>query len=173
MNKLIQKIRNIPDFPKKGVAFKDITPLLQDASSFKRAVLLLAEPYRNNKVSSLVSVESRGFILGAALAYELGVGFIPVRKPGKLPYKVERIRYNLEYGQDAAEIHIDAIKRGEKVLVFDDVIATGGTAQAICKLVEKLGGVVVGVCFLVELTYLKGREKLKGYDFFSLIKLKE
>lgn len=170
MDELSQKIRNIPDFPKKGIAFKDITPLLQDASSFKRAILLLAKRYRNSKISSLVSVESRGFILGAALAYELGVGFIPVRKPGKLPYRVKRISYSLEYGEDTIEIHEDAIKKGEKVLVVDDLIATGGTAQAVCKLVEKLGGVVVGVCFLVELTYLKGREKLKGYDIFSLIK---
>lgn len=170
MDELSQKIRNIPDFPKKGIAFKDITPLLQDASSFKRAILLLAKRYRNSKISSLVSVESRGFILGAALAYELGVGFVPVRKPGKLPYRVKRISYSLEYGEDTIEIHEDAIKKGEKVLVVDDLIATGGTAQAVCKLVEKLGGVVVGVCFLVELTYLKGREKLKGYDIFSLIK---
>lgn len=170
MDELSQKIRNIPDFPKKGIAFKDITPLLQDASSFKRAILLLAKRYRNSKISSLVSVESRGFILGAALAYELGIGFIPVRKPGKLPYRVKRISYSLEYGEDTIEIHEDAIKKGEKVLVVDDLIATGGTAQAVCKLVEKLGGVVVGVCFLVELTYLKGREKLKGYDIFSLIK---
>ena len=172
MGKLIQKIRNIPDFPKKGIAFKDITPLLQDASSFKRAILLLAKHYRNSKISSLVSVESRGFILGAALAYELGVGFIPVRKPGKLPYRVKRISYSLEYGEDTIEIHEDAIKKGEKVLVVDDLIATGGTAQAVCKLVEKLGGMVVGVCFLVELTYLKGKEKLKGYDIFSLIKFR-
>ncbi len=173
MGKLIQKIRNIPDFPKKGIAFKDITPLLQDASSFKEAILELAEHYRKSKVSSLVSVESRGFILGAALAYELGVGFIPVRKPGKLPYEVERISYSLEYGEDAIEIHKDAIKKGERILVVDDLIATGGTAKATCQLVEKLGGIVVGVCFLVELTYLKGREKLKGYDIFSLIKFRE
>ena len=172
MDELSQKIRNIPDFPKKGIAFKDITPLLQDASSFKRAILLLAKHYRNSKISSLVSVESRGFILGAALAYELGVGFIPVRKPGKLPYRVKRISYSLEYGEDTIEIHEDAIKKGEKVLVVDDLIATGGTAQAVCKLVEKLGGMVVGVCFLVELTYLKGKEKLKGYDIFSLIKFR-
>ncbi|NQS89795.1 adenine phosphoribosyltransferase [Patescibacteria group bacterium] len=170
MDELSQKIRNIPDFPKKGIAFKDITPLLQDASSFKRAILLLAKHYRNSKISSLVSVESRGFILGAALAYELGVGFIPVRKPGKLPYRVKRISYSLEYGEDTIEIHEDAIEKGEKVLVVDDLIATGGTVQAVCKLVEKLGGVVVGICFLVELTYLKGREKLKDYDIFSLIK---
>ncbi len=170
MDELSQKIRNIPDFPKKGIAFKDITPLLQDASSFKRAILLLAKRYRNSKISSLVSVESRGFILGAALAYELGIGFIPVRKPGKLPYRVKRISYSLEYGEDTIEIHEDAIKKGEKVLVVDDLIATGGTAQAVCKLVEKLGGVVMGVCFLVELTYLKGREKLQGNDIFSLIK---
>jgi len=172
MDELSQKIRNIPDFPKKGIAFKDITPLLQDASSFKRAILLLAKHYRNSKISSLVSVESRGFILGAALAYELGVGFIPVRKPGKLPYRVKRISYSLEYGEDTIEIHEDAIEKGEKVLVVDDLIATGGTVQAVCKLVEKLGGVVVGICFLVELTYLKGREKLKDYDIFSLIKFR-
>jgi len=147
MDRLIQKIRNIPDFPKKGIAFKDITPLLQDASSFKETILLLAEHYRSSKISCLVSIESRGFILGAALAYDLEIGFIPVRKPGKLPYKVEKVSYSLEYGEDTVEIHKDAIKRGERILVVDDLIATGGTAQATCELVEKLGGVIVGVCF--------------------------
>ncbi|MBC7189242.1 adenine phosphoribosyltransferase [Candidatus Aerophobetes bacterium] len=164
------KIRDIKDFPKKGIIFRDITPLLQDATAFRQAVCLVAERYRFRKINYIVSPEARGFILGAAVAYELGVGFVPVRKPGKLPYKVEAMRYSLEYGEDEVQIHKDAIKQGDRVVVFDDVIATGGTAWATCKLVEKLGGEVIGVCFLIELTELKGREKLAGYDVFSIIK---
>jgi len=170
MSKLMEKIREIKDFPKKGVLFKDITPLLQDANSFREAVRIMAEHYRNKKIDCLVSPESRGFILGAALAYELGVGFIPVRKPGKLPYKVERISYDLEYGKDEIEIHQDAIKQGDRVLVFDDVIATGGAARATCELVERLGGKIVGVCFLIELSELRGKERLAKYDVFSIIR---
>ena len=169
MPDLKEKIREIQGFPKKGVSFKDITPLLQDPGSFTEAVRRIADHYRMRKMNYVVSPESRGFILGAALAYELGVGFVPVRKPGKLPYKVERISYDLEYGKDEIEIHQDAIKPGDKVLVFDDVIATGGTARATCKLVERLGGKIIGVCFLIELTYLRGREKLAEYDVFSII----
>jgi adenine phosphoribosyltransferase len=165
-----KKIRSIPDFPKKGILFRDITPLLQDATSFKEAIELLADHYQDRKVDLVISAEARGFILGAGIAYRLGVGFVPVRKPGKLPYEVKTITYELEYGEDSLEIHRDGVKVGEKVLVFDDLLATGGTARAICQLVEELGGKVVGVCFLIELTSLKGREKLKGYDIFSLIK---
>ena len=165
-----KKIRSIPDFPKKGVLFRDITPLLQDATSFKEAVQLLANRYQNRRIDLVVSAEARGFILGAGIAYRLGVGFVPVRKSGKLPYEVKRVTYELEYGEDSLEIHKDGVKAGEKVLVFDDLLATGGTARAICQLVEELGGKIVGVCFLIELTSLKGREKLKGYDIFSLIK---
>ncbi|MCD6082988.1 adenine phosphoribosyltransferase [Candidatus Aerophobetes bacterium] len=170
MEELAKKIRNIPDFPKKGILFRDITPLLQDSSSFRRAVDLLSRHYQGKELDLVVSVEARGFILGAPLAYKLGLGFVPVRKPGKLPYKVERTTYELEYGQDTIEIHQDAIRRGDRVLVFDDLLATGGTARGICDLVEKLGGKIAGVCFLIELTSLKGRDKLKEYDVFSLIK---
>ena len=169
-DRLAKKIRDIEDFPKKGIIFRDITPLLQDKVSFREAVRVIADHYRGKSISCVVSPEARGFILGAAVAYELGVGFIPVRKPGKLPYKVEKMRYNLEYGEDEVQIHKDAIRKGDNVLVFDDIIATGGTARATCKLVEKLGGKVVGVCFLIELTDLKGKEKLAEYDVFSIIK---
>jgi adenine phosphoribosyltransferase len=165
-----KKIRSIPDFPKKGILFRDITPLLQDATSFKEAIELLVGHYQDREIDLVVSAEARGFILGAGMAYRLGVGFVPVRKPGKLPYEVKRATYELEYGEDSLEIHRDAIKKGEKVLVFDDLLATGGTARAICQLTEELGGKIVGVCFLIELTSLKGQEKLKEYDIFSLIK---
>ncbi len=165
-----QKIRSIPDFPKKGILFRDITPLLQDATSFKEAIELLADHYQNRKVDLVVSAEARGFILGAGIAYRLGVGFVPVRKPGKLPYEVKRATYELEYGEDSLEIHKDGVKKEDKVLVFDDLLATGGTARAICQLVDELGAKIIGVCFLIELSSLKGREKLKEYDIFSLIK---
>lgn len=169
MEKLSKKIRNIPNFPKKGILFKDITPLLQDGISFRKAIDLLAKQCPK-EIDLIVSVEARGFILGAALAYKLGIGFIPVRKPGKLPYKTESVKYKLEYGEDIMEIHKDAIKKGDKILVLDDLLATGGTARAICDLVEKLRGEIKKVLFLIELTSLKGREKLKKYNVFSLIK---
>lgn len=169
-NRLLEKIRDIEDFPKKGIIFRDITPLLQDKNAFREVVSFIAENYRDRDIKFIVSPEARGFILGAAIAYELGVGFIPVRKPGKLPYRVERMRYTLEYGEDEVQMHSDAVKKGDKVLVFDDLIATGGTARATCRLVEKLGGKVLGVCFIIELTELKGRDKLAEYDVFSIIK---
>lgn len=165
-----KKIRNIADFPKKGILFRDITPLLQDATSFKEAIDLLVGHYQDRKVDLVVSAEARGFILGAGIAYRLGVGFVPVRKPGKLPYEVKRVTYELEYGEDSLEIHKDGVNKGDRVLVFDDLLATGGTARAMCQLVQELEGKIVGVCFLIELTSLKGREKLKGHDIFSLIK---
>ncbi len=165
-----KKIRNIADFPKKGILFRDITPLLQDATSFKEAIDLLVGHYQDRKVDQVVSAEARGFILGAGIAYRLGVGFVPVRKPGKLPYEVNRVTYELEYGEDSLEIHKDGVNKGDRVLVFDDLLATGGTARAMCQLVQELEGEIVGVCFLIELTSLKGREKLKGHDIFSLIK---
>jgi len=169
---LSKKIRNIPNFPKKGILFRDITPLLQDSGSFRKAIRLLANPYRDKKIDVVVSAEARGFILGAGVAYELGAGFIPVRKPGKLPYKVRKISYELEYGEDTLEIHQDGVKKGDRVLIFDDLLATGGTAKAICELVEELEGKIVGICFLIELVSLKGRDRLKGYETFSLIKYK-
>jgi len=168
MEELLEKIRNIPDFPKKGILFRDITPLLQDAIFFRKAIDLLAKQCPE-EIDLIVSAEARGFILGAALAYKLGVGFIPVRKPGKLPYETEKVKYELEYGEDTMEIHKDAIKKGDKILVLDDLLATGGTARAICDLVEKLGGEIKEVLFLIELTSLKGREKIKEYNISSLI----
>jgi len=165
-----EKIRDIRDFPKKGIIFRDITPLLQDADAFKKIVHFIADYYRDKNIDFVVSPEARGFIIGGAIACMLGAGFIPVRKPGKLPYEVEKIKYTLEYGEDEIQMHKDALKKGDKVLVFDDVIATGGTARATCKLVEKLGARVAGVCFLIELTELKGTEKLFEYDVFSIVK---
>ncbi|MBI4546411.1 MAG: adenine phosphoribosyltransferase [Ignavibacteriae bacterium] len=162
-------IRNIPNFPKKGVVFRDITTLLQNREAFKKALDILYERYRGKQIDKVVSVESRGFIFGSVLAYRLGAGFVPVRKPKKLPSKTIRAEYQLEYGTDALEIHVDAIKKGDHVLVVDDLIATGGTAAASCKLVEKSGGIVVGLAFLIELSFLHGREKLKNYDIFSII----
>lgn len=170
MDKLAKKIRDIPDFPQKGILFKDITPLLQDAKSFQRAIRLMAEHYQGQNLDLVVSTESRGFILGGALSCQLGLGFIPVRKPGKLPFLVESITYQLEYGEDTIEIHQDSLQKGDRILVFDDVVATGGTALATCQLVERLGGEIAEVCFLVELAGLKGREKLRDYPVFSLIR---
>jgi len=167
---LVGKIRDIKDFPKKGIVFKDITPLLQDRVAFREAVKFIADNYKNKGINFVVSPEARGFILGGAIAYELEVGFIPVRKPGKLPYEVEKMRYTLEYGEDEVQMHKDALRKGDRVLVFDDVIATGGTARATCRLVEKVGAKVAGVCFLIELVELKGKEKLAEYDVFSIIK---
>lgn len=162
-------IRNVPDFPKKGIMFRDITTLLRDKSAFHYAIEILYEKYRSSGIAKIASVESRGFILGSPLAYRLDAGFIPIRKPEKLPAKTIRQDYQLEYGTDALEIHVDAITKGEKVLIVDDLLATGGTISAACELVKKLGGEIVGLAFLIELTFLNGREKLKGYDIYSLI----
>ncbi|MCJ7457518.1 MAG: adenine phosphoribosyltransferase [candidate division Zixibacteria bacterium] len=163
-------IRSVKDYPKKGVVFRDITTLLKDGKAFKKTVDLLYKKYHGKKIDLVVAVESRGFILGGALANRLGVGFVPVRKFGKLPADRIEQKYDLEYGTDSLEIHKDAVKKGQKVLIVDDLLATGGTLQATCKLVEKLGGKVVGILVLIELSFLKGREKLKNYDLFSLIK---
>jgi len=162
-------IRDIPDFPKKGIVFKDITPLLANKDAFKAAIDSLADLLSGLKVDLVLGAEARGFIVGSALAYRLGAGFIPARKPGKLPYTVASALYELEYGQDALEVHEDAIAAGQKVLIVDDVLATGGTASAKAELVEKLGGEVVGLAFLIELSFLQGRQKLKGYNIQSLI----
>lgn len=163
------KIRDVPDFPKDGIVFKDITPLLKDGEAFRQAIDMMAENYKGKKIDLIVGAESRGFIFGSALAYKLGIGFIPARKPGKLPHKTHSAEYALEYGVDSLEMHLDAIKEGEQVLIIDDLLATGGTARAKCQLVERLGGQVVGIAFLIELAFLNGREKLNGYDVFSLI----
>jgi len=164
------KIRAIPDFPKKGILFRDIMPLLQDAEALRYTVDKLAEYAVGKNVELIVGAESRGFILGAAMAYKLGVGFAPARKPGKLPWKTVSAEYALEYGADSLEMHEDAVRPGMRVLIHDDLLATGGTAKAKCELVERLGGVVMGLAFIVELVDLGGRGKLAGYDVFSLVK---
>ena len=163
-------IRDIPDFPKKGIIFKDITPLLGNAGLLKETLGLLAENYKGRKIDKVAAVEARGFIFGAALAEKLGAGFIPVRKKGKLPYKTVYETYQLEYGNDTLEIHEDAVSKGDRVLLVDDLLATGGTAKAVCSLVNKAGGEILSLTFVIELTFLKGIEKLKGYDVFTLIK---
>jgi adenine phosphoribosyltransferase len=163
-------IRSVPDFPKKGIVFRDITTLLKDSEAFGRAIDVFFERYKDQRIDKIVSVESRGFIFGAALAQKLGVGFVPIRKPGKLPAETIREEYQLEYGKDAVEIHRDAITPGERILVHDDLLATGGTILAACRLVGKLGGNITGLCFLIELTFLHGRDRLEGYDIFSIIK---
>lgn len=162
-------IRDIPDFPKPGIIFKDITPLLSDHTAFRKAILDMSAHFADSDVDLILGAEARGFIFGSALAYEMGVGFIPARKPGKLPHRTTTATYELEYGTDSLEIHEDAIERGQRVLVVDDVLATGGTAGAKTQLIEKLGGQVAGVAFLIELAFLGGREKLAGYNVFSLI----
>jgi adenine phosphoribosyltransferase len=166
---LEKKIRDVPNFPKEGIIFKDITPLLQDAAAFKYTIDLLSEKYRDKGIDIVVAAEARGFILGAPLAYNLGVGFVPVRKPVKLPAECISAEYALEYGVDSLHMHKDAILPGQKVLIIDDLLATGGTVSAKIELVEKLGGKIAGIAFLVELTFLNGREKLKDYEVTSLI----
>ena len=163
-------IRDVPDFPKKGILFKDITPLLGNGPAFSQAIEQLAKHYENADLQAIAGIESRGFIIGAALAMKMGLGFIPLRKPGKLPYKTKRREYSLEYGKDAIEVHEDAVKPGQKVLLVDDVIATGGTARAAADLLKEIGADLVGIAFLVELSFLKGLEKLKGEKVFSLLK---
>lgn len=163
-------IREIPDFPKPGILFYDITTLLKDAVGFRAVIDRLTEHFQGQKVDTVLGIEARGFIFGPALAYHLGAGFVPVRKPKKLPAEVESWSYDLEYGQDTLEIHKDAIGAGHNVIIADDLLATGGTAEAVVKLVEKLGGNVAGLAFVVELEFLSGRNKLAGYDVFSLLK---
>jgi len=167
---LSAKIRALPDFPKPGILFRDITTLLQDGPSLKQAVDQLAELCSGTAFDLVVAPEARGFIMGTPLAYSLGKGFIPVRKAGKLPGKTRRASYTLEYGEDNLEIHEDAISPGMRVMVVDDLLATGGTIRSTVDLVESLGGIVVGVAFLIELTELKGRDLLEGYPIHSLIK---
>jgi len=166
---LRKRIRDIPDFPKKGILFKDITTLLKDADSYRRSVDMMADHYESNKVDMVVGIEARGFIMGAALAYKLGAGVILVRKPGKLPSKTYKTVYELEYGTDELEIHQDAIQPGQKVLIADDLLATGGTVKAVIDLVKKTGGAIIGCAFLVELAFLDGRKACEDYPIFSLI----
>ncbi|HVW17094.1 MAG TPA: adenine phosphoribosyltransferase [Solirubrobacteraceae bacterium] len=162
-------IREIPDFPSPGIGFKDVTTLIADAAGLDAAVTGLAEATRELRPDMVVAAEARGFLLGPALARDLGAGFILARKPGKLPSATVRAEYALEYGTDTLEVHSDAVSRGARVLVHDDLLATGGTARAVCELVERLGGLVVGCAFLVELTFLEGRATLDGYDVRSLV----
>jgi adenine phosphoribosyltransferase len=166
---LAAKIRDIPDFPKRGIVFKDIMPLLADPEALHETVERLAEFAGPRKPDVVLGAEARGFILGAALAYRLGCGFVAARKPGKLPWRTISAKYALEYGFDALELHADAIANGARVLIHDDLLATGGTAKAKIDLVEQLGGTVVGLAFVIELEFLNGREKLAGYDVFSLV----
>ena len=167
---LKKHIRNIPDFPKPGILFKDITTLLKNKGAFKQTVDALVSKYKNKKIDLVVAVEARGFILGGAIAHRLGAGFVPVRKKGKLPYRTNSATYELEYGRDTLEIHHDAILSDERVLIVDDLLATGGTVKAVTDLVQQLQGKIVGIAFLIELKDLKGIDKLKGYPVYSLIK---
>jgi adenine phosphoribosyltransferase len=162
-------IRNIKDFPKQGIMFRDITTLLKNPETMKYTGEKLLEFTKGLKVDKVVGIESRGFIFGSILSDKLNAGFVPVRKPGKLPAEKERATYQLEYGTDTLEIHKDAIKAGDNVLIHDDLLATGGTMEAVCKMIEKLGGNVVQISFIIELTFLKGREKLKNYDVKSIV----
>ncbi len=169
MEDLKSKIRDVPDFPKPGIIFKDIMPLLADVKSFQKVIDLFAKRYSEKSIDYVVAVEARGFIFGAALAYRIDAGFVPVRKKGKLPYKTESVQYSLEYGTDTIEMHQDAIHSGSRVVVIDDLLATGGTSAATCELVHKTGGKVVECAFVIELGFLNGREKLKQHEIFSLI----
>ncbi len=167
---LKELVRDIPDFPKKGIVFKDITPLLQNPSSLKEIVSKITDHYANQKIDIIVGAEARGFLIGPAVAINLDAGFVPVRKPGKLPYETVSETYELEYGTDTLEIHRDAIKAGDNVLMLDDLLATGGTMAASCKLVEALNGKIAGCAFVIELGFLNGKDLLSKYDIFSLIK---
>jgi adenine phosphoribosyltransferase len=166
---LKQHIRHVPDFPKAGILFYDITTLLRDPEGFKVTVDMLATPYENKGIDVVTGIESRGFILGAAVAQRIGAGFIPIRKPGKLPAKALKASYDLEYGKDALEIHEDAVERGQRVLIVDDVLATGGTAGAAVELVKRAGGELHGLAFLIELLFLDGRAKIPGNEVFSVL----
>jgi len=170
MDHLKSLIREVPDFPKPGINFYDITTLLKHPEGLRNTVDALASEFEGENVDSVIGIEARGFIFAPALAYHLGAGFVPVRKPRKLPAECAEISYDLEYGQDTLQIHRDAIGDGHRVIIADDLLATGGTARAVVELVEQLGGVVVGLVFVVELEFLPGREKLAGYDVRSLIK---
>lgn len=169
MDRLITKIRDIPDFPKPGILFKDITPLVKDPAALKLAVHQLMAPFLGSEITAIAGMEARGFIFCSLVAWEMGLPFIPLRKPGKLPYDVQSVSYDLEYGSAALEAHIDAFETHDKVLLIDDLLATGGTAKASCELIEKLGAKVVACAFVVELDFLNGREKLEGYQVHSLL----
>jgi adenine phosphoribosyltransferase len=166
---LKQMIRNVPDFPKPGINFFDITTLLKEPAGLKATIEALSSPYADARIETVVGIESRGFILGSAVAQQIGAGFVPVRKPGKLPARAIKEVYELEYGKDAIEIHADAIEKGQRVLIVDDVLATGGTAAATTRLVKQLGGDLYGLAFLIELTFLEGKKKLAGENVYSVL----
>jgi adenine phosphoribosyltransferase len=170
MNRLRALVRDVPDFPKPGIVFKDITPLLADEVAFSSVIDETVVHFGRGNVDKVVGIEARGFILASPVAYHFGAGFVPVRKAGKLPWKVETEEYELEYGSAALEVHGDAIAPGERVLIVDDVLATGGTARAAARLVERLGGKVIGIATLLELSFLGGRKAIEGYEFYSLIR---
>ncbi|OQW68895.1 MAG: adenine phosphoribosyltransferase [Proteobacteria bacterium ST_bin11] len=169
MDRLRNKIRDIPDFPKPGIIFKDITPLVKDPAALRLAVHQLLHPFLGRDITAVAGMEARGFIFGSLVAWELGIPFIPLRKPGKLPYDVQSVSYDLEYGSAELEVHIDAVDSNDKVLLIDDLLATGGTSKASCELIEKLGATVVACAFVVELDFLQGREKLGNYEVHSLL----
>jgi adenine phosphoribosyltransferase len=169
MDRLKSKIRDIPDFPKPGIIFKDITPLVKDPAALRLAVHQLLHPFLGRDITAVAGMEARGFIFGSLVAWELGIPFIPLRKPGKLPYDVQSVSYDLEYGSAELEVHIDAVDSTDKVLLIDDLLATGGTAKASCELIEKLGASIVACAFVVELEFLNGRDNLQGYEVHSLL----
>lgn len=171
MNELLEKIRTVPDFPKPGILFYDITTLLKDPVTLSTVLETMAAPFERRKIEVVCAVESRGFIFGSALASDLGAGFVPIRKPGKLPWKTSREEYSLEYGTDALEMHLDAVQPGQKVLLVDDLLATGGTAAAALQLLKKAQAEIVGSAFVIELKALEGRKKLEGLDIHSLIEV--
>jgi adenine phosphoribosyltransferase len=169
MDRLKSKVRDIPDFPKPGILFKDITPLVKDPAALRLTVHQLLHPFLGQNITAVAGMEARGFIFGSLVAWELGVGFVPLRKPGKLPYDVQTVGYDLEYGSAALEVHIDALGPGDRVLLIDDLLATGGTAKASCELVENLGAEILACAFVVELDFLRGREQLGKYRVHSLL----
>ena len=170
LGKIRNAIRDIPDFPKKGIVFKDITPLIQDKELFREVIDMFAARYRDKKIDLIACIDARGFIFGGALAYKLGVGLVPVRKGGKLPHRTRTATYELEYGTDMVEIHEDAVMPGHRILLVDDLLATGGTAGAAACLIKEAGGDLVEIAFLIELEFLHGKDKLKNYNIFSMIK---
>ncbi len=169
MERLKSKIRDIPDFPKPGIIFKDITPLVKDPAALRLAVHQLLHPFLGREITAVAGMEARGFIFGSLVAWELGIPFIPLRKPGKLPYDVQSVSYDLEYGSAELQVHIDAVDQTDKVLLIDDLLATGGTAKASCELIEKLDAEIVACAFVVELDFLAGRQLLQGYEVHSLL----
>lgn len=169
MDRLRNKIRDIPDFPKPGIIFKDITPLVKDPAALRLSVHQLIHPFLGREITAVAGMEARGFIFGSLVAWELGIPFVPLRKPGKLPYDVQSVSYDLEYGSATLEAHIDSFDKGDRVLLIDDLLATGGTAKASCDLVESLGATVEACAFVVELDFLQGREKLENYEIHSLL----